>query len=622
MVQTLVQQLGRQQLLLILDNCEHVRDACTSLAAHLLSFCPGLKILATSREPLELAGEMIWPVPCLTEQEAVTLFCDRAALSQPVFRLTDENAPTIRRICLRLDCIPLAVELAAARIRFLPVQQIEARLHDRFALLQGGNRGALPRHQTLRALVDWSHDLLTVAEQVLWRRLSAFAGGFTLEAAEAVGAGEPIRQSDVMGLLAQLISKSLVLAGQESDRYQMLETIRAYGQERLEAAGEAAAVRARHKAWYLALAEEAEAHLTGADQREWLNRLEQEHGNLRLALQWPETAHHSTGLRLASALWRFWYVRGHFTEGRDRLARLLSLPGPADQVRSKALNGAGVLAYNQGDFRAARPLYEESLAIARSLRDSRGVAGALNNLGLVARAQADYDQARSLYEEALLLNRKLSNQLWEAWNLNNLGNIYFDLEKIGAARSLHLQALGLQRTLGDTWGAAMSLQYLGDAALVQRLHTEAASLYEESLAMRRSLGDRRGIASCLAGLGTLAHRRAEFQLAARLQGESLAIRRDLGDRRGIAHSLEEIAALSVIRLQPDRALRLAGAAAGLRDQMGTPLPPVRAAELERDLQIARLALGLPLAERCMAEGRNLSLDQALALVAADSHSVA
>ena len=622
--QTLAEQLRDQQLLLILDNCEHLRDSCTSLASHLLSFCPDLRILATSRESLELAGEVTWQVPSLTEQEAIALFCDRASLSQPAFHLTSSNEAAIRQVCRRLDGIPLAIELAAARTRFLPVDQIDARLDDRFTLLQGGNRGALPRHQTLRALVDWSHDLLTEPEQALWRRLSVFAGGFTLEAAEAVGAGDLIPTADVLPLLSHLVSKSLVLAepSRDQQRFRMLETIRQYGEERLAAAGEAAAVRSHHQAWFLALAEQAEIHLTGPEQAIWLARLGQEHDNLRLAIQWSlDCGQHGAGLRVASALWRFWYVRGHFAEGRDRFSRLLSLPGPADEVRGKALNGAGVLAYNQGDFRNARPLYEESLTIARSLRNSRGVARALNNLGLVARAQADYETARSLYEEALLLNRKLGNQIWEAWNLNNLGNVYFDLGDVAAARSFHLQALGIQRASGETWGIAMSLQYLGDVASIQRLHAEAAAMYEESLAIRRSLGERRGIANCLSGLGNLAHRRAEFQTAARLHSESLSIRRELGDQWGIAHSLEEIAALSVIRLQPDRALRLAGAAACLRDGMGAPLPPVRAAELDRDLQIARMALGTRSADLYLTEGRSLSLHQALAL-AVDVHSVA
>ncbi|SRR5579884_626936 len=395
LLQSLVEGLRGKQLLLVLDNCEHVLEAAASLAEGVLKQCPEVKILASSREGLGLSGEQTYRVPSLglppdpgqrrtvgledvIGSESVRLFAERAALVRPDFTLTPGNAPTLARLCHRLDGIPLALELAAARVRALPVEQIEARLQDRFRLLTGGSRTALPRQQTLRALIDWSYDLLSETERTLLRRLSVFMGGWTLEAAEAICAGEGIEEWEVLDLLTSLVDKSLVVyeGPEPSTRYRLLETIRQYARDRLYEAGDGALYRDRHRDWFLSLAEQAEPQLQGPEQALWLERLETEHDNLRAALEWSLAADGSAeaGLRLVGALWRFWEMRGYLTEGRAHLADALSHAQTQErtQERARALTGAGNLAWHQSDYEAARTLHEQSLAIYQALGNTKG----------------------------------------------------------------------------------------------------------------------------------------------------------------------------------------------------------------------------------------------------------
>jgi predicted ATPase/transcriptional regulator with XRE-family HTH domain len=390
---TLIDTLHRRQLLLVLDNCEHLIAACAELAHILLSACPQLHVLATSREVLGVAGEMAWRVPPLAspdpqrpvpvehllQYEAVQLFVERARTVQPTFTVTERNAAAVAQVCHRLDGIPLAIELAAARVKVLTVEQIAARLDDRFRLLTGGSRIALPRQQTLQAAIDWSYDLLSEPERRLWRRLSVFAGGWTLEAAEAVCAGAGLDAAEVLDRLTSLVDKSLVtvdaMAGEA--RYRLLETIRQYGREKLERSGEAAVIRRQHLEWHVGLAERAEPELTGPDQAVWLEKLEAEHDNLRAALEWSqvEAQGEQIGLRVAAALWRFWLVHGHLREGRRWLEGMLAgSPEAWPAVRAKALYGAGALAEDQGDYAAARAFFAESLALRRELLDAGAFA--------------------------------------------------------------------------------------------------------------------------------------------------------------------------------------------------------------------------------------------------------
>ncbi|MGH2344051.1 MAG: ATP-binding protein, partial [Chloroflexota bacterium] len=435
-------------------------------------------ILTTSREGLDIAGETTFRVPPLSmpalglvaspdqllDYEAVQLFVERARAHRPSFTLTQRNAQAVHSICTRLDGLPLAIELAAARMRALSVENIDARLDQCFQLLTGGPRTALPRHQTLRAALDWSYDLLSTLERALLRRLSIFAGGWTLEVAELVCAGEPIGNWEVLDALSMLVDKSMVELDEreEGARYWLQETVRQYAHEKLMAESEAPRMYESHLAWCLKLAEDGETGLFGPEQFSWLNRLTAEHDNLRAALSWStavETQRGSgpaTGLRLAGALWRFWWMRGFPHEGRRWLEMTLAAAGSAPaHLRARALAGAGVLAADQGDYTRARSLHEESLALWRTLGDMDNVAGALNNLGSAAQQQGDYRAARLLHEESLAFWRAQDNRPGIAGALNQLACIARDDQSDYArASSLLEESLALRRSLGDARGIA------------------------------------------------------------------------------------------------------------------------------------------------------------------------
>ena len=638
LVDTLVDHLKVKELLLVLDNCEHLIEACAALVSTLLRACAKLRILTTSRERLNIRGELAWSVPPLSvpidpkrlppleelrQYEAIRLFIERARFSQPGFAMTDQNAEVVTQICQRLDGLPLGIELAAARVKMLSVEQIHTRLGDRFRLLTAGRRTALPRRQTLRATVDWSYELLSEGERVLFNRLSVFIGGRTVEATEVVcspATGEdglaPLG-IDVLDGLASLTGKSLIQQEEGvggEPRFMMLATLHEYATERLHESGEAQVLRRRHAEYFLALAEKAEPELSGAEQERWLEWLEAEHNNLRAALRWvEESGEAEMGLRLGGALWRFWMVRGHYSEGRERLARLLSLAGASGRTaaRAKALNGAGSLADSQGDYAAAHSLYEESLTISRELGDKRGIAAALNGLGIVAWYQGDYAAARSLYEESLAIRRELGDKQGIAKSLNNLGLVALGLGDYAAARPLYEESLAIIRELGDRQLIAYSLGNLENVALGKPDYVAARSLYEESLEILRELGDKGGIAESLTNLGSVACKQGNYVAARPLYEESLAIFRELGDKRAIVYTLEGFVALAAAQGQPERALHLAGAAAALRETIGAPLPPTEQEEFERHLEMARQTLDEEAAAKALANGRAMTLEQAI-----------
>jgi predicted ATPase/class 3 adenylate cyclase len=556
---TLTDYLRSRELLLLLDNCEHLVAACAALAHTLLTACPGLQVLATSREALGIAGETVWLVPSLslpgaepalaaesvTQFEAVRLFIERAVLSQPGFHVTNANAPAVAQICHRLDGIPLAIELAAARVRVLPPEQIATRLDDRFRLLTGGSRAALPRQQTLRAAMDWSYELLSENERALLRRLSVFAGGWALEAAEAVCAGDLVDGYDVLDLSEQLAAKSLVsVDGQDNEpRYRLLETVRQYAQEHLERSGERPTLRGQQRDWFLALAEQAVPELLGPDQGSWLDRLESEHDNLRAALRWcVESGDVDGGLRLGGALYRFWSVRGHIAEGRGRLAELLVLPGAAPRTVARAgvLHGAGRLAEDQADYPAAGALYDEALAIRRELGDRRGVAETLNNVGLLVHRRGDYETEQRLHEEALAIRRELGDTWGIAASLGNLGGVAFRRCDYPRARALFEQALATWRQRGDQERIAIALHSLASISFEQGDYERAKSLYEECLAIRRALGNRQGTAVALSSLGLVALNQGDPTRARALYEEALTLHRAVGDRWSIAFILDQL----------------------------------------------------------------------------------
>ncbi|HEV8129888.1 MAG TPA: tetratricopeptide repeat protein [Acidobacteriota bacterium] len=639
--------LQDKQMLLLLDNFEQVIAGGPQIS-ELLAACPRLKVLSTSRARLRLRGEHEFSVPPLTLPDrkhlpsakdlarfpAVALFIERAAAVKREFRITEENGPAVVEICAQLDGLPLAIELAAARVKALPPHALLARLQNRLKLLTGGAQDLPARQQTMRAAIDWSYDLLDENEKKLFRRLSIFVGGFTLEAAEAVvTAGHTkIQEEDsaitenrspappeinVLEGISSLLDKNLLRQEGASDnepRFQIIGTIREYAMEHLEAASEAATVRRSHANFFLGFAERAEQELLGANQATWLGWLEQEHDNLRAALDWvTESKELEMGLRLGEALWRFWEMRGYLAEGRERLEALLALPQSStlSKTRMKVLYAAGILADAQNDYQSARSHFGELLAINRELGNKWGIANSLNNLGIVALRQQDYAAARLLYNESLAEWRKLDNNLAIALSLNNLGKVANILGDYAEARSLHQESLQIFQELQDRRGIAWSLNHLGDVARGEREIAEARSMYEESLALFRQLDDKRGIASSLADLGSLARDAGDNSAARSLYEESLVLYKQLGDRRGIAHLLEGFAGLAAAKRQATRALRLSSAAAMVRRAVGATLSASEEAALQHKLEKIRQGLSNSASTAAWNEGANMSLERAI-----------
>jgi predicted ATPase/class 3 adenylate cyclase len=547
-LETLVAFLRDKRLLLILDNCEQIVSACAELAEKLLKTCPDLRILATSREGLGIVGETTWRVPSLptpsnqdlnsfekiAESPSVRLFVDRAASVVRDFRLTPKNAPAIAKVCQRLDGIPLAVELAAARVKTISPEEIVLRLNDRFRLLTGGSRTALPRHQTLRAAIDWSYHLLGGLEGVLFRRLSLFCGGFSLDAAESICAGPDLESMDVFDSVCRLVDKSLLILEQSEGtaRYRMLETIREYAFDRLRESGEVSDVQTRFLDFFLNLGRRAEQELLGAAQGEWLERLDAEQENFRAALTWnvEQSELRTAQLNLALTLWRYWLIRGYWEEGLTCLLRVIS----PDSVRrfaserSRALNSCGNLACQLGRYSEATRHYEQSLSIRRELGDERGIAATLNNLGNVYLLQRDHDRAGPLFLEGLALFRKLGNERGLAACLINVASVrnakgdYLEAGKNAA------EALEIFRKVGDNIGIGGALRELGKVAMSLREMNSARSYFEESLALFTALGEKVGIVGSLQGLGQLMMAQNNYESARVLYQESLDIARDLG----------------------------------------------------------------------------------------------
>jgi tetratricopeptide (TPR) repeat protein len=458
------------------------------------------------------------------------------------------------------------------------VEEINAKLDQRFRLLTGGSRTALPRQQTLRSLIDWSYDLLNGTEQALFCRLAVFSGGWNLEAAEQVcggDSGDLVDATLVLDLLTSLTDKSLVLAEERSGttRYRLLETVRQYARDRLLDSGDVGTWRDRHLAYFLAVAKAAEPHLSGADQKARLDRLETEHDNFRSALTWSSAAESdaASGLALAGALFQFWYVRGFFGEGYGVLSGLLARE-PAERAtatRAKAAHAAGTMAWRQGDYPVAWKLHEESLAIRRALGDRSGIAASLNSLGALAYDENDYPAARARYEESLAMRRELGDRWGIAVSLNNLGNVASDQNDYATARTSYEASLAMMRELGDQRSSANALNNLGRLASRQRDYAAARKFHEESLSIRRELGDRWGIASSLNNLGNVAYKQGDYAAARTLDQQSLVLQHALGDRRGIAYTLESLAAVAYGLTCPVVAAHLWGAAERLWNEIGS-----------------------------------------------------
>jgi predicted ATPase/DNA-binding SARP family transcriptional activator len=675
--QALIGCLATREMLLVLDNCEHLIDAAAALAQTLLERCPRLRILATSRQRLGLTGEVAWRVPSLLVPDverlpsspadataaaltfpAIQLFVERASSAHTGFRLSRrDEVEAACRICYRLDGIPLAIELAAVRVRSLTVENIHSRLDQRFRFLTGGSRSALPRQQTLQSLIDWSYDLLSEEEKALFCRLAVFSSGWTLEAAESVCAGDAVEEWEILDLLTSLIDKSLVMTETSgvSVRYRLLETVRQYARDRLAERGEELTIRTRHQACFLMLAEESRPKLRGSEQAHWLSVLEEEHDNLRAALTFclRQPGNGEAGLQLGGALWPFWMMRGHLSEGRDHLTALLSSPEAQtrSKVRAAALHGAGALAKTQGDYAAAQAYHERSLEIFRELGDKIGVADSLNGLGNVAHDLGDFAAARTQHEESLAIQRELGNRRGIGVSLVNLGRLACQQGDYAVARTLFEESLTIQRELEDKGGTANSLYTLGLAAFYQEDYTQARSLFEESLEIRRELAHRQGIGECLNVLALIAHALNDDAEARVLNEESLTIQRELGnrwgiaasllnlgtvssaqgddvsacamykesltilselgDRSGIAELLEAFAELAHKEAFHDRAIQLWSAASALREAIHYPQRPTRLEEIERWMAAARSALGEEEFAVARDRGRAMTLEQAI-----------
>jgi tetratricopeptide (TPR) repeat protein len=546
----------------------------------------------------------------LLDCPSVRLFVDRAQAVRPSFQLTEGNAAAVAALCQGLEGLPLALELAAARVDVLTPPQMLARLEQRFEMLTDQQRRVEPRHQSLRAALDWSYQLLPPEVRQFFARLSVFRGGWTLEAAEAV-CGEP----EALDYLSALTSASLVVAEEidEEMRYRLLETVRQYARERLLEAGEGEMVRERHRDWFLKLAEGAEPRLRSGQMGVWLDRLERELDNLRVAVEWGLKTDPASALRLAGALGLFWDVRGYYAEGREALERGLERGAVAPgAIRAKALGWAGRLAWFLGETERAKALLEESRDLSRELRDPQGVAFALNFLGLLAYGQADYEAARPLFEESLALSRELGDKWGIAFSLSNLAGIARSSGDSAAVRSLLTESLALQRQIGDRRGMGWSLRGFGWAAQQQGDLDGARAFFAESLAIDREIGHKRGIAYSLGDLanlaqeqgdpqaarvygaeslalqqeldspqlsvwglrllGWLAQEQGDYRAARTLVSELLARARDAGDSVHCAYALRKLGEVAVAQAEPERAARLFGAAEALRDAIATLIP--------------------------------------------------
>jgi non-specific serine/threonine protein kinase len=626
--------LESRVLLLVLDNCEHLLEGCAQVVQQLLEASAGLRVLATSRQALGLTGETVYQVPSLSvpdvrgleaagknrvgallEYEAAQLFVARAGQAQPGFVVTVGNAATIGQVCADLEGIPLALELAAARVRAMSLDHLASRLDDRLGLLRGGNRMALPRHQTLRATLDWSYELLSGTEQALLARLSVFSGGWSLEAAEAICAEEDMADWEVLDLLTSLVDKSLVLYEDQSGtaRYRLLETVRQYSLEKLRDSRELELLRARHQQFFVMLAEQAEPNLRGPEQKTWYDRLETEHENLREAWDWNREAEGAeASLRLASALWRFWYMRGYLSEGRNRLVAAQqsdSMISPT--VRARALHAAGTLALAQSDYAAAQTLLEQSVTLRRELGDREGMAHSLTNLGAIARYQGDLETARTLFEESLALRREVGDRHGIADALAWLGNLAYDQGDFTAAYPLYTESLTIYRELGNRANISNMLSSLGGIASEQRAYPQARALLEESLAISRELDDRPGMVATLSNLGNTAYRQGDYAAAQRRLHESLSLAQELGDKSSITIALETLAYVAVAQGEAEQAARLFGAAENLRTVTASPLPPSEQEEYARLVAEAHTDLGEEAFAEAWAQGQSMTLEQAL-----------
>ncbi len=601
--------------LLVLDNFEHVLPAAT-LVAEILSACPTLKVLVTSRACLHVYGEHEFPVAPLEQDSAVQLFVQRATAVRPNFAVTKENSGAIRDICSRLDGLPLAIELAAARTKLLSPKAILNRLQSCLQLLTGGALDLPERQQTLRNTIDWSHSLLNEAEQKLFRRFAAFAGSCTMEAAEAVCNTSYDLGIDLVDGLSSLVDKNLIQRSERDDleaRFTMLETIREYAIERLDSSGEGRATRRAHAAYCLVLAEEGNPELSPTERVLWLSRCDVEIDNFRSALAWLfDTRELDWALRLCMALFRFWDMREHLAEGRSRLETVLRLAGDGyKQERARVGIFLGALSTALGDFSAAQRYSQQSLVLYEELSEHWGIAASLNALGIEARDSGDYETAQSYFERTLEYWRRLPNPIETARCLHNLANVAKARGDYSRAQLALREATEIFEKAQDRSGAAWSINQLGDIMREQGDLDAAGAHYSRALAEFRDAADRWGCARSLADLGYVHCERKQYDAAHQAYREALEVFAELGHKRGMARALEGSACLASAQGQAARALKLAAAAEHLRHLISAHLPQAEQSKLDQNLSLAWKSIGESEGKRAWADGSAMSIDHAI-----------
>ena len=623
--------LQDKELLLVVDNYEHVL-ATAPLLTEMLASCPQLKILVTSRTVLQVQGEHEYVVVPLAvpnlgqlgdgeipvQYSSVALFLDRAQASRHEFQITPDNARAVAEICVRLDGVPLAIELAATRVKVLPVQDIVARLHDACRLLINDSRTALPRHQSLQATIQWSYGLLTEPEQALFRRLCVFSDSCILDAAEAVCSSDGLEKKQILPLLSHLIDHSLVHVQVQDGtvRYRILQIIQQFGREQLEARGEMASLCRRHRDWFVALAQQTELELAGSQQGAWLDRLEAEHDNLRSALLWSlEQKQAEEAAQMGIALWPFWILRGHEQEGLQLLNRTLELLQEPSVLRADLLRVTGTISGRLGDSNRAHRLVEESLAVWRVLGERSGIGPTLLTLGMGELRLGRYERAITYFAESLPLLREADKQQGIALALNSSGLAHLYQGNDVEAEGLFDEGLALFRELGDQRGMAAAFANQAMMRYEQGEYRQATKLGMDSVALRRALGDKGGCAHTLLILGRVAFAECNYTDAIAHFHESLALRRELGGLEGIAEALEGLAGVLAAQGEAIEATGLLGAAEVLREGSALAATPIDRAFVQAILAVVKVKMEANALTSAWQEGREFTLEEAVALAA-------
>jgi predicted ATPase/class 3 adenylate cyclase len=633
--------LRAKELLLILDNCEHLIEACALISEHLLRTGPRLKMIASSREPLGIPGETVYRVPSLgipqptqarreilAEYESVQLFVERARSANPKFELTDQNAASIAQICSRLDGIPLALELASARASIFSAEQIATRLDDRFKLLTGGSRNALPRQQTLRALIDWSYDMLTEEERVLFRRLSVFAGGWTFEAAEAI-----CNDLDVLDPLTQLVNKSLVTVDEESgrSRYRLLETIRQYARDKLLEAGEAEQIRHLHKDYFVRFSEETAPYLDSAEVLDWIPRIDAEYDNLRAAFEWSLDHDVEASLRIVGSLAYFWFRRGHGAEGMElsnaAFVRAGQMPLPENEdaqrrqmmIRAKALQAAAFLAYSQGDNISAYKAGYECIALARQLGDIQLLATALAFSGSALLFEGEFEAARSRIDEAVAICRAAGDRFGLALALGMMAQAEMIINhNTKAAEEYERQAMEMGAEMASTWTGLMMYFGTGRGAMYRGDYALARERFAYCLPRFVEMKDEHRANMIHSELAHMDRYEGKIQQALETYRQTILVWQKLGHRAAVAHQLECFAYLAKAQEEPERAVLLFGAAESLREKINIHMQPHERGEYDREVSDLRAGMNEHSFQTLWGQGRALTMDEAVELALSKS----